>query len=358
MALEIQEIHRLLDLRSDTSTLPTDAMRKAMASAELGDGGRVDLTGRGEDPTVYALERLAAEVTGKEDGLFLATGSLCNHCAMYTLAERGDKILVEKTSHIYCDEKSDFMPRYGGLVPIFFHLTPDYQIDPGEIEYLLADGDVKALCLENSHNYSGGTCLGVETTRTVCELAHARGVHVHLDGARIFNAAVALGVDVKELTGPVDSLMFCVSKGLGAPVGSLLVGSSAFLARAREVCKLTGTFMRQAGVIAAAGILALEPENIARLAEDHANAAHLGKLLSVVDNAIMDPKADQTNFVYMNVSPTGKSALEVRDGLLKRGLLVAKMTDESIRLAVRREITRADVERAAGIVVEYFQSLK
>ena len=212
------------------------------------------------------------------------------------------------------------------------------------------------LCIENTHNYSSGTCLTPETTAKVCELAHRYGAHVHLDGARIFNAAVSLGCDVKDLTAPVDSLMFCISKGLCAPVGSVLCGNAGFIAEAQLVRKLIGTLMRQAGVVAAAGIVALK-ENVARLADDHANAAHLGKLLGAIPNVIMDPKADQSDFVYLNVSPTGLTAQQVADALRERGLLVAKMTDDSIRFATHLGVTREDVERAAEIAVAYFAEL-
>lgn len=356
MSLTIDEIKKMVDLRSDTSTLPTDNMWKAMAEAKLGDGGRVDLTGRGEDPTVYELEKLAAEMLGKEEAMYVATGSLANHTAMLAATERGDKVLVEKSAHIYINEKFDFMPKFSGLVPVFYHLNDDYQIEPKEIEYLLADDDIKVMCLENTHNYSGGTCLTPECTREVCNLAHKKGIHVHCDGARIFNSAVAQNVDVKELVEPVDSIMFCLSKGLCAPVGSMLVGSKEFIEKARAVGKMMGTPMRQAGVIAAAGIVALK-ENVERLAEDHKKAKKLGNLLSVIPNAIMDPKADQTDFVYINVTPTGLSAQEVTDGLREKGLLVAKMTDESIRLACHKDITEKDVDRAAAIVIDYFATL-
>ena len=356
MSMTIQEIQQMLDLRSDTSTLPTEHMWQAMAQAQLGDGGRVDLTGRGEDPTVYELERLAAEMLGKEEAMYVATGSLANHTAMYAATERGDQVLVEKSAHIYINEKYDFMPKFTGLVPIFYHLNSDYQIEPEEIARLLHDYDIEVLCLENTHNYSGGTCLTPECTRAVCDLAHQKGIHVHLDGARIFNSAVAQNVDVKELVAPVDSVMFCLSKGLCAPVGSMLVGSREFIEKARAVGKMLGTPMRQAGVIAAAGIVALK-ENVPRLAEDHAKAKRLGQLLSEIPNAIMDPKADQTDFVYLNVTPTGLTAQQVTDGLRARGLLVAKMTDESIRLAAHKDITMEDVERAARIVVDYFTFL-
>ena len=357
MALPIPEIRKMLDLRSDTATMPTLEMREAMRNAVLGDGGRMDLTGRGEDPTVFELEILAAAILGKEDAVYVPTGTLANHMAMFTAADRGDKVLIEKMAHIYINEKFVFLPRYGGLIPVFYHLTKDCQIDIGEIERLLADDDIKVLCLENTHNHSGGACLTLETTRAVCERAQAKGAHVHLDGARIFNAAVALGVDVKELVAPVDSLMFCVSKGLCAPVGSLLAGSAEFIARARSVGKMLGVFMRQSGVIAAAGITALK-QNIARLKEDHENAALLGRLLRGIDNVIMEPTANQTNFVYLKVTPTGLTAQQVVDGLREKGLLAAKMTDESIRFAMHKDLSQADVEKASAIVIAYFASLK
>lgn len=357
MSLTIEEISRMLDLRSDTSTLPTENMWKAMSEAVLGDGGRVDLTGRGEDPTVYELEKLAAGMLGKEDAMFVSTGSLANHTALLAATDRGDKVLVEKSAHIYINEKFDFMSKFSGLVPVFFHLDKDYQIPVKEIEYLLQDNDIKVMCLENTHNYSGGTCLTAKCTNEVCEIAHQKGMHVHLDGARIFNSAIAQQTDVKELAAPVDSVMFCLSKGLCAPVGSILVGSREFIQKARDVGKMMGTPMRQAGVIAAAGIIALK-ENVGRLAEDHMKAKRLGQLLTGIDNAVMDPGADQTDFVYMDVTPTGLTARQVTDGLREKGLLVAKMTDESIRLAVHKDITMEDVEQAAAIVIQYFASLK
>ena len=352
----LNNINQMIDLRSDTSTVPTPEMWEAMHHAPVGDGGRVDLTGRGEDPSVYGLERLAAEITGKEDGAYFPTGSLANHTALLTVTNRGDKVLVEKTAHVYINEKYDFTEKGSGLVPVFYHLNSNYLIDLTEIKYLLADGDIKVLCLENTHNYSSGTCLTPQNIRDVCELAHAREVHVHLDGARIFNAAVAQNVDVKELVQYVDSMMFCVSKGLSAPVGSLLVGSRQFIDNARTTSKLLGTLMRQAGVVAAAGIVALN-NNIPRLKEDHEHAALLGKLIGNNKNVIFDPKSVQTNMVYFDVTPTGLSAQEVTDALKDKGLLVAKMTDKHIRMVLSRGITRGIVEKSAEIINEYFNSL-
>ncbi len=352
----MRAIKGMLDLRSDTSTMPTPAMWEAMMNAELGDGGRVDLTGRGEDPTVFQLETLSAEIVGKDDGIFMPTGSLANHTALYTAAKRGDKVLVEKNAHIYINEKFDFLQEYGGKIPILYNLTADYQIDLNEIHYLLDNNDIKVLCLENTHNYSSGTCLTPTTMEQVCELAHRYSVHVHLDGARIFNAAVALNCDVKDLTAPADSLMFCISKGLCAPIGSVLCGNADFIAEAQLVRKLMGTLMRQAGIVAAAGIVALK-HNIDRLAEDHNNAAYLGKMLSEIPNVIMDPAADQSDFVYLNVAPTGLSAQQVTDDLRERGLLVAKMTDDSIRYATHLGVTKEDVEKAAEISKAYFAEI-
>lgn len=353
---KMREIKRMLDLRSDTSTLPSDRMWEAMMHAELGDGGRVDITGRGEDPSVYQLERLAAEMTGKDDAIFMPTGSLANHTALYTAANRGDQVLVEESAHIYINEKFDFLPEYGGKIAIPYHLNQEYQIDLDEIKYLLDHNNIRILCLENTHNYSSGTCLTPETIRNVCGLAHSYGVHVHLDGARIFNAAVALGCDVKELTEPVDSLMFCLSKGLCAPVGSVLCGSEKFIEEAQNVRKLIGTLMRQAGVVAAAGIVALK-ENVERLSEDHENAAYLGKLLCNISNVNTDIKADQSNFVYLDVSPTGLTAQQVTEDLRARGLLVAKMTDDSIRFATHAGVSKKAVEEAAEIAIQYFEEL-
>lgn len=354
---QMRNIKKMLDLRSDTSTYPTPNMWSAMMNAELGDGGRVDITGRGEDPSVYQLEMLSAEILGKEDAMFMPTGSLANHTALYTAAKRGDNVLVEANAHIYINEKFDFLSEYGGKNAIPYHLTEDYQIDLQEIKTLLENHDIRVLCLENTHNYSSGTCLRPETISKVCDLAHEYGVHVHMDGARIFNAAVSLGCDVKELTEPVDSVMFCLSKGLCAPIGSVLCGSSEFIDKAQDVRKLIGTLMRQAGVAASAGIVALE-ENIGRLKEDHKNAAYLGQSLSGISNAIMDPKADQSNFVYLNVSPTGLTAQQMTDDLRKQGLLVAKMTDDSIRFATHLGVSKEDVEKAAEITIEYFEKLK
>lgn len=349
----IKNHNSVIDLRSDTGTLPTEEMWSAMNHALTGDGGRMELNGRGEDPTVDALERQAAQILGKEDAIYVATGSLANHIALLNSTNRGDKVLVEKNAHVLINEKYDFMDKGSGLVPVRYHLNSDYLIDPDEIEYLLGDDDIRVMCLENTHNYSSGTCLTPDNIRQVCRLAHEKGVHVHMDGARLFNSAVAQNVDVRELTKDVDSVMFCISKGLSAPVGSLLAGSQEFIDSARVTRKLLGAVMRNAGVIAAAGLVALE-RNIGRLAEDHENAGILGELIGNHPKVIYDPRARQTNMIYLDVSPTGKNAQQVTDDLIERGLLVAKMTDSEIRMVTNRNVDRKSVERAADILNQYF----
>lgn len=352
----LKERDKLIDLRSDTVTMPTEEMRAAMAKAPVGDGGRTDLIFKGEDPTVTELETLAAGLLRKDDALFFPTGSAANHAALMSVTNRGDRVLVESNAHIFIHEKYDFCEKGHGLVPVCYHLNEQYLIEPKEIERLATGEDIRAICLENTHNYSSGTCLTVDTIRQVCTIAHDKGMHVHMDGARLFNAAVALGAEPWQLAEHVDSIMFCISKGLGAPVGSLLVGSDAFIREAAVNRKLIGGSMRQAGIIAAAGILALE-NNVARLAEDHENARILAGLIGGHPKLRYDPSAIQTNMVYADVTPTGLSAGEVSAALAQRGLLVSSMTDSEIRMVTNMNVNRQQVERAAEIINRYFDEL-
>lgn len=352
----LKERANLIDMRSDTGTMPSREMREVMAKAPVGDGGRVDLVFKGEDPTVTGLEDLASEMLRKEDALFFPTGSLANHVALMSATQRGDRVLVDKNAHILINEKFDFVEKGSGLVPICYHLNEEHLIDPREIEYLVADGSIRAMCLENTHNYSSGTCLTVDNIRQVCAIAHGKGIHVHMDGARLFNAAVALGVEAWQVVEHVDSVMFCISKGLGAPVGSLLVGSGAFIREAAVNRKLIGASMRQAGVIAAAGILALQ-NNVARLAQDHENARLLGGLIGGHPKLRYDPTAIQTNMVYVDVTPTGLGAQDVTTALAERGLLVSKMTDSEIRMVTNLDVSREQVEKAAEVIKRYLDGL-
>ncbi|HZR42437.1 MAG TPA: low-specificity L-threonine aldolase [Ktedonobacteraceae bacterium] len=289
----------IIDLRSDTVTLPTPAMREAMYRAELGD----DVYG--EDPTINHLQELAAQRMGKEAALFVASGTMGNAAALLTHAGRGQAILVGNQSHIYLYEAGG--PSTLGGSPMYAIPThPDGMLDLQKLEASIADESdehvaaTALICIENTHNRCGGRALSVEQVETITALAHARGLAVHMDGARVFNAAIALGVPVATLVRSVDSVMFCLSKGLSAPVGSLLVGSTEFIRRARRARKLLGGGMRQAGILAAAGIIALE-QMVDRLAEDHENCQRLARGLADFPQIDLDPDHVQTNIVSFTV---------------------------------------------------------
>ena len=257
----------MIDLRSDTVTLPSPAMREAMYRAEVGD----DVYG--EDPTINRLQEMAAERLGKEAALFVASGTMGNATALLAHAGRGEAVIVGDQSHIYRYEMGG-ASTLGGSPMVVIPTEPDGMLNPHLIEINYADGSDEhsapavVLCIENTHNRCGGAVLSLAQVEMLAGLAHARGMQVHLDGARIFNAAIALGMPVSELVRPVNSVMFCLSKGLSAPVGSLLVGSRDFIGRAHRMRKALGGGMRQAGVLAAAGIVALE-QMVERMAEDH-----------------------------------------------------------------------------------------
>jgi len=289
----------LIDLRSDTVTLPTQAMREAMYHAELGD----DVFG--EDPTVNRLQALAAEKLGKEAALFVPTGTMGNAIAQLTHAGRGQAIIVGDESHIYHYEAGG-ASTLGGCPMRVVPTLPDGMLDLEKVAGQIANESnahvaaTALVCIENTHNRFGGTVLGVDQIEAVAQLAHAHSVAVHMDGARIFHAAVALGVPVSELARPVDSLMFCLSKGLSAPAGSLLVGEQAFIHRAHRIRKLLGGGMRQAGVLAAAGILALE-QMVERLAQDHAHCQLLAHGLAGYPQIVIQPERVVTNILVFSL---------------------------------------------------------
>src|SRR5438128_4526843 len=288
---------RLVELRSDTFTLPTESMRRAMAAAEVGD----DVWD--EHPTIHRLQERAAEIVGKEGALFVPSGTMGNLCALLSHTEPGQEVLVEGESHIFHSEVAGASV-VGGLQlrPLE---TPDGRLQPEQVRAAIREPDIHQpptglLCLENTHNRRGGTCLSSAQTQALSDVAHRAGFPVHLDGARVFNAAVALGVDVRELTGPVDSVMFCLSKGLSAPVGSMLAGKRDFIERARRARKMLGGGMRQAGVLAAAGLCSLN-EMVARLAEDHANARRLVLGLDGAPGLHIDLERVETNMVFADL---------------------------------------------------------
>ncbi len=297
----------LIDLRSDTVTCPTPAMREAMYRAEVGD----DVYG--EDPTVNHLQELAAQRTGKEAALFVPSGTMGNAIAMLTHAGRGQAVIVGDKSHIYRYEGGG-ISTLGGSPMSGIPTSPDGMLDLDKVKAAIADDSdehvapTALLCIENTHNRCGGTVLNRVQTEALAHLAHTHGIAVHMDGARIFNAAIALGIPVNELTRPVDSLMFCLSKGLSAPIGSMLVGSKEFIHRARRARKLLGGGMRQAGILAAAGIVALE-QMVERLAEDHENCKQLASGLADYPQIEINPQRVVTNILIFTLHNTQQQRL-------------------------------------------------
>ncbi len=335
-----------IDLRSDTVTKPTPEMREAMAKAEVGD----DVYG--DDPTVNRLQEMAAEMTGHEAGLFVASGTMGNLTAVLAHCQRGDEVILGREAHTYRYEAGGISV-LGGVHSCQLPNQPDGSIALDDIEAAIRADDPhqpisRLIMLENTHNRCGGTYQSVEYTRQVVDFAHTRGLKVHLDGARVFNATVALGVPVKYLTAPVDSVTFCLSKGLSAPVGSVLCGSKEFIKKAHRARKLLGGGMRQAGVLAAAGIVALE-KMASRLGEDHARARTLAEGLSENRGLILDAGTPATNMVFMNLAEAVPlSAAEVADKMKERGVLVGVSGARRFRLVTHCWVDDASVERAVA----------
>ncbi len=332
---------RVIDLRSDTVTLPTPEMRRAMAEAELGD----DVFG--EDPTVNRLERLAAERVGKEAAVFVASGTMANLVSLLAHCARGDEAIVGSESHILHYEVAG-AAGLGGIQLRPVANDARGMMNPAEIEETIRGENIHfphtaLVCIENTHNRCGGAALTPEDTAAIADVAHRHGVAVHLDGARVFNAAVALSVPAWELTKDVDSVSFCLSKGLSAPVGSLVCGGAEFVAKARKMRKMVGGGMRQAGVIAAGGIVALETM-VDRLAEDHENARVLAYGLASIPSLSLDPSRVQTNIVIFDVEGMSPSAFARQ--LRERGVLVTAIGHGRLRMNTHYGITRADVEEA------------
>jgi threonine aldolase len=310
----------LIDLRSDTVSHPTPAMRAAMAGAEVGD----DVFG--DDPTVNRLQDMAAAMTGHEAALFVASGTMGNLVALLTHCQRGQEVIVGRDSHIFLNEVGG-MAALAGAQAYPLPNQPDGTLRLDDIEAAIRDEDVhhprtRLVCLENTQNICGAVPLTVEYTRQAADLAHAHGLRLHLDGARLFNAAVALGVDAAALAGPADSVMFCLSKGLCAPVGSLLCGPQDFIDEARRFRKMAGGGMRQAGVLAAAGLVALE-HMVERLDDDHTNARALAEGLSTVPMVVLDQPVPATNMVYLHLT---------HDAPLKGTRLAARLREQGIVL--------------------------
>lgn len=339
-----------IDLRSDTVTLPSPAMRAAMANAALGD----DVYG--EDPTVNALERLAAERVGKEAAVLVASGTMGNLAALLAHCQRGQRVILGNESHIYHYEAGG-ASALGGLVYHPLATAGDGTIDLALLEEAATTindnhfAPPGVICLENTHNRRGGVALTPNYLAQVHALARAYGLPVHLDGARIFNAAVALDVPVTDLTKHVDTVMFCLSKGLAAPVGSLVAGPAEVIARVRRVRKMLGGGMRQAGVIAAAGIVALT-EMVDRLADDHANARLLAAGLAELPGVQIDLSKVQTNIVRFTFAHPRLSVDEFLAALRARGILMGSVSNTSIRAVTHYGIDRSHIEYVISVAAE------
>lgn len=335
--------NRLIDLRSDTVTRPTPGMREAMAKADVGD----DVYG--EDPTIHALEERAADMLGKEAGVFVASGTQSNLTALLTHCGRGDEYIGGVGYHVARYEAGGAAV-LGGISPR--HIAPNANggLNASDVEAAIQPDDqhfavTKLVCLENTHN---GVIQDQEGIDSVAEVAKANGLSLHIDGARLMNAAVASGRSAAELAAPMDSVSLCLSKGLGAPVGSVLCGSSEFIKRARRNRKILGGGMRQGGVLAACGLYALA-NNVERLAGDHANARTLAARLAAIEGISVDLDKVHTNMVYVNFSASGKEPLA--DHMKARGILVAS-AKPALRLVTHLDFEASDIDK----VVDGFAS--
>lgn len=333
-----------VDLRSDTVSKPTPEMREAMAKAEVGDDVYRD------DPTVNKLEAMAAEKLGKESAIFVPSGTMGNLLALLVHCQRGDEVIVGDKSHIYLNEAGG-MSALGGMQPCAIPNQKDGTLAPEDILASIRAEDVhhpitRLICLENTQNICGGVPLTAEYTRQVGEIARNNNLSLHIDGARIFNAAVAQNVVVKELAAPADSVMFCLSKGLGSPIGSMLVGTEKFIARARHLRKMLGGGMRQAGIVAAAGILSLEIMTT-RLGEDHDRAKRLAEGLRQIKGIVVDEDSPYTNMIFLNLSDKVSLTMhQIAEKMKAQGVLIDADHPRMLRLVTHYWIDDEGVEKS------------
>ncbi|MFQ6095382.1 MAG: threonine aldolase family protein [Candidatus Bathyarchaeia archaeon] len=344
----------LIDLRSDTVTLPTEEMLEAIRHAELGD----DVYR--EDPTVNRLEEMAAEKMGKEAALLVTSGTQANLVSVMTNTKRGDSVILEADCHINWYEVGS-LSVIGGLFPIT--VKGEYGVlDPRDVEAAIRPKSIHfpettLICIENTHNRAGGTIITPDQIKALSEVAENHGLKLYMDGARIFNAAVAMKIDVKEFTKHVDNLMFCLSKGLSCPIGSVVVGSQEFIDRARKTRKILGGGMRQAGIIAAPGIIALE-KMINRLEEDHRNAKLLAEGLAKTDGISVDLRTVQTNIVHLDVDGLGMTSEEFISRLKAHGILALTRDKTKVRMVTHRGIEREHIEKTLNIIEDIVRDIE
>jgi len=343
---------RVVDLRSDTVTLPTREMLEIIPKSPLGD----DVFR--EDPTVNRLEEMAARRVGKEAALLVTSGTQGNLTSLMTHTKRGDEVILEAESHMYYYEVGG-LSALGGVMARTVKGTMGV-LDPRDVESAIRPADIHCpqttlICLENTHNRAGGVAVSPSQIGAITDVAKRHGISTHMDGARVFNAAIALNVDVKELTKDVDSVMFCLSKGLGAPVGSLVCGSAEFVERARRVRKMLGGGMRKAGVIAAPGIVALE-RMVDRLRDDHRNARLLAEGLAMIKGISVSMQTVQTNIVVFDISGTGMNTKQLISKLNEHGVKATSFSEKLMRMVTHWGIEREDIEYALGVVERVLRS--
>jgi threonine aldolase len=339
---------KAIDLRSDTVTKPSPAMRRAMAAAEVGDDVYL------EDPTVNRLQARAAEIFGREEGLFVPSGSMGNLACIMAQTARGQEVICEAAGHIYNYEMAS-MSALGGVLPRVIPSEDGImtweQIAPAIREKSYARPQTALVALENTHNMAGGTVYPTSVAREICNQAHEAGLKVHLDGARVFNAAVYLGENVLEVSKNFDSVQFCFSKGLGAPVGSMIVGSKELIERCRVIRKMLGGGMRQVGVIAAAALVALE-EGPKRLHVDHENGKLLAQGLANIPRIRIQPEKVQTNIVLYDVGETGMTSKQFLERLAERKVFGGPVDARRVRMVTHLDVDRRDIQRALQIIGE------
>jgi threonine aldolase len=337
-----------IDLRSDTVTKPTEAMRRAMAAAEVGD----DVYG--EDPTVNALEKRAAELLGKEAALFVPTGTMGNTIAVKLHTEPGQELICDDRAHVL-DWELAMTAWFSGCL-IRSIATPDGIMTWEQIEAQIKPANgfyapTALVTIEHPHNMHGGTLYDLASIDNICDRAHERGLKIHMDGARIFNSEAASGHCAARIAGKADTVMFCLSKGLGAPVGSMLVGTADAIARGRHLRKRLGGGMRQAGVLAAAGLIAME-EMPARLVEDHANARWIAERLANIPGLALDPAKVRTNIVVFDIAGTGLAFAELSAQLKSKGVLISTAGGTRARIVTHLNVSRQDCEAALQVMEE------
>lgn len=339
-----------IDLRSDTVTRPSAAMRRAMAEAEVGDDVFL------EDPTVNRLQERAAAIFGREAALFVPSGSMGNLTCLMAHTRPGQEVICETNGHIYNYEMGA-LSALAGVLPRVVNgedgLLSWDAIAPAIRPKVYYRPQTSLICLENTVNMAGGSVYRTRVVEEICERAHEQGILVHLDGARVFNAATYLNETVAAMTRTFDSVQFCLSKGLGAPVGSMIVGTRDFVERCRSIRKMLGGGMRQVGVLAAAGFVALE-EGPKRLQDDHDNAQVLAQRLARIPGIALDPAKVHTNIVIFSVKPGGLTSAEFLARIAPRGLLGVQVDADRVRMVTHLDVSRSDVEQAAEIIAAAF----